>query len=85
MVNPVLKKLRSGVLSSADTAALLQKHVGPCSNQYHCGEALEAIESGRNQQARSALRVIRLLLTGEKSSCELALALIMQLRSGAQD
>jgi len=38
-MNPVLKKLRSGKLSSLEIAALLEKHIGDGTNKEHCRDA----------------------------------------------
>lgn len=48
-MNPVLKKLARPDITAAEIAESIRKHIGESGSEYHCQEAVEAINKIRDR------------------------------------
>ena len=80
MTNPVLKKLSRPGLTRVEIAELLEKHIGSCSNEWHCQEALDALRRIKEEGVKVPVLVaIRLTEDGSRS-CVVMRRVIEQIR-----
>ena len=80
MSNPVLRKLSMPDLTRKRIANLLKQHVGPRTNEYHCGQAIEAIHRIRNFQTRIPIAVYAKLQSSRRTPCAIISDIIEMLQ-----
>lgn len=61
-MNPILKKVTGKRVTPKDIGDLLEKHLGLNPNEFHCKQALEAIDRIQDSQVRTSIKVMRLCI-----------------------
>ena len=85
MTNPVLKSLSRQGLSRSEIADLLEKHIGPGTNELHCKEAFDALNRIRDLQVGIPARVTGLLIGNGSNYCEMVRQCADQIRHALPD
>jgi hypothetical protein len=80
-MNPTLKGLAKSGLSKTEIANLIEKHIGPGTNEWHCEEALKELRRLRAEKSEICQYASAFKLLDQNSTpCEIAFLLIKFLR-----
>jgi hypothetical protein len=79
-MNPTLRKLSDARLTPIEIATLLEKHIGSGSDDFHCRQALDALERIPTDAPHVAARVLARLVETDASPCDTIKLIIARLR-----